>query len=66
MNSLILNISKNVGLKKQSFLAHSVKLRYGIFTLVNAVSYGFYINLRPDHDFVGKQPILYKYYLRKS
>lgn len=50
MNSLILNISKNVG----------------IFTLVNAVSYGFYINLRPDHDFVGKQPILYKYYLRKS
>ena len=50
MKSLILNISKNVG----------------IFTLVGAMSYGFYINLKPDNDFVGKQPILYKYYLRRT
>ena len=50
MKSLILNISKNVG----------------IFTTVSAFSYGFYINLRPENDFVGKQPILYKYYLRKN
>lgn len=49
MNSIIINISKNIGL----------------FTAVSAFSYGFYINLRPDHDFAGKQPILYKYYLRR-
>ena len=42
MKSLILNISKNIG----------------IFTTVSAFSYGFYINLRPDRDFVGKQPVL--------